>query len=456
MENNQCGCEDIKQNKVTEKLEEDSGCGCGEETIKTLEEDEGCECGEDAIETPKKDEDCGCGTDNIDTQDDGGCGCGSIDYPDLSRVENPDKPKFTADEKFIEEFENYAHSLGISSVGYTLLTPDLLIKDKFVQYPFTIVLTMEMGKNIIETPPGEDAKELNDTAYVKLGILTTKLSDYLRKNGFATEIAHPYGGLVGFSRLAEKATLGYVGNNGLLITPELGPRVKISAIFTSITNLPVKEENKHSWIPGYCDKCGKCVKACPEKALIEKETCCGGNEVELVQKNCIGCSQGCTYCIEACPFEEKGYIQVKNKFDKMNVKLKEKLNKKYKTELWNNWAEENSQMFADLVNGATIAISMALNEKKLILLKKSDNGLDANIKDLSELKRPVADLIFITDEKNITKILDDNTSIKFIDLLSSGEMEVLGLISQTQLRDRGYKAFLKNLGLTMGGGGCCG
>ncbi len=139
---------------------------------------------------PEEDAGCGCGT---EASEDSGCGCGAIDYPDLSRVENPDKPKFTADENFIKEFEDYANSLGIKSIGYTLLTPELLIKDKFIQYPFTIVLTMEMGKDIIETPPGEDAKDLNDTAYVKLGILTTKLSDYLRKNGFATEIAHPYG-----------------------------------------------------------------------------------------------------------------------------------------------------------------------------------------------------------------------------------------------------------------------
>jgi ferredoxin len=215
---------------------------------------------------------------------DAGCGCGAIDYPDLSRVENPNKPKFTAADEFIKEFENYAHSLGISSIGYTLVTPELLIKDKFIQYPFTIVLAIEMGKDIIETPPGEDAKDLNDTAYVKLDILTTKLSDYLRKNGFATEIAHPYGGLVNFSALAQKAGLGYIGKNNILITPELGPRVKISAIFISIANLPIKEENEHSWIPEYCYKCGKCVKACPEKALIEKETCCGGKEIELIQK----------------------------------------------------------------------------------------------------------------------------------------------------------------------------
>ncbi len=272
---------------------------------------------------------CGCGSKPVDevsivnSEDKNGCGCGAIDFPDLSRVKNPNKPKFIVGDEFVKEFEDYAHSLGISSIGYTLLTQDLLIHDKFIQYPFTIVLTMEMCEEIIETPPGEDAKDLNDTAYVRLAILTTKLSDYLRKNGFATEIAHPYGGLVGFSQLAQKANLGYIGKSGLFIGPELGPRQKISAIFVSIANLPVKELNEHSWIADYCKVCGKCIKACPEKALITIETCCEGEEAEFVSKLCIGCSDGCTYCIEACPFNQKEYIDIKNRYKKLQAKLAE-------------------------------------------------------------------------------------------------------------------------------------
>ena len=46
MEDNKCGCEDTKQDKeIEEKLKEDTGCGCGEETIKAPEEDAGCGCG---------------------------------------------------------------------------------------------------------------------------------------------------------------------------------------------------------------------------------------------------------------------------------------------------------------------------------------------------------------------------------------------------------------------------
>jgi epoxyqueuosine reductase QueG len=181
---------------------------------------------------------------------------------------------------------------------------------------------MEMGKEIIEATPGPEAQKLNDSAYEKLANVTYKFSDYLRENGYATEVAHPYGAVVKFSQLGQKANLGLIGQSGLLITPELGPRLKISAIFVSIANLPIKENNEHSWITDYCEKCGKCIKACPEKAIIEKETCCGEKETEFIQKLCIGCSEGCTYCIEECPFDQKEYKHIKDRFDKMNAKLK--------------------------------------------------------------------------------------------------------------------------------------
>ena len=126
-----------------------------------------------------------------------------------------------------------------------------------------------------------------------------------------------------FSQLGQKAGLGWIGQSGLLISPELGPRQKISAIFVSIANLPIKESNEHSWVADYCEKCGKCIKACPEKALTGKETCCGGKEIEFVQELCIGCSKGCTYCIEECPFDEKEYTYIKNRFEYMNAKLKQ-------------------------------------------------------------------------------------------------------------------------------------
>jgi len=321
---------------------EDKKCGCISKTDENIDEKEEnnpkntdeCNCGTDDIKESLSDDSeeksgCGCGTDDMelslsdDSEEKSGCGCGTdIEYPDLSVLDNPDKPKVTASDNFIKEFEGFAKTKGIKDVGYAQITPELLITDKFIQYPNAIVLTMEMGKEIIEATPGPEAQKLNDSAYEKLGNMSYNISDYLREHGYATEVAHPYGGLVKFSQLGQKADLGWIGQSGLLITPELGPRQKISAIFVSIANLPIKKNNEHSWITDYCEKCGKCIKACPEKALIEKEVCCGENETEFIQELCIGCSEGCTYCIEECPFDQKEYTHIKERFDKMNAKLK--------------------------------------------------------------------------------------------------------------------------------------
>ena len=294
------------------KSEKSKEIGCCETQSSEESKEIGC-CESESADEPEDDSGCG-------------CGCGK-EYSDESLIDNPNKPKFLADDDFIEQFENYAHSIGIKNVGYAQITPELLISDKFIQYPNAIVLTMEMGKEIIEATPGPEAQKLNDSAYEKLGTMTYKLSDYLREKGYATEVAHPYGAVVKFSQLGQKAGLGWLGQSGLLITPELGPRQKISAIFVSIANLPIKDDNEHSWITDYCEKCGKCIKACPEKALIEKESCCGPKEIKFIQKLCIGCSEGCTYCIEECPFEQKEYTYIKDRFDKMNAKLMEKRNK---------------------------------------------------------------------------------------------------------------------------------
>jgi len=310
-----------------------------------------------------------------------------------------------------------------------------------------------MNQEIIETTPGADAKDLNDTAYVKASIITTKLSDYLRKEGFGTEIAHPMGGFVNFSALGQKAGLGYIGDSGLLITPELGPRLKVAAIFVSIANLPINQVEAHSWILEYCEKCGKCVKACPEKALVEKETCCG-NKIEIIPKNCLGCSQGCTYCIEACPFEVKGYEHVKNKFDKMNAKLREKQTENFDVKLLNSWFKQNTDLFEDLNDGFCIALAVTESEN-LIFLDKVDNKLNVNLKPVTELENSNADLLLVMDAEIAGQLLKDPKASKFAELISSKKVDVYGLNDPLQLKDKGYISFLNNLGLNLGDGNCC-
>ncbi len=120
-------------------------------------------------------------------------------------------------------------------------------------------MTKEIDKNQVDNElPGKSVADLK--LYNKLGKITNDLADYLMENGFGAHASHPAVGSVTYPTLAQYAGLGYRGKSNLFITPELGPRQKIAAIFTSIQNLSFKGANEHSWVSDYCNICGKCMK----------------------------------------------------------------------------------------------------------------------------------------------------------------------------------------------------
>ncbi len=74
------------------------------------------------------------------------------------------------------------------------------------------------------------------------------------------------------------AGLGEVGYSGEFLTPEYGPRQMFSAV---ITDAPLEPDPVFTG--SLCDKCMKCVKVCPAKAISAKETVkvtVGGHEIE--------------------------------------------------------------------------------------------------------------------------------------------------------------------------------
>ena len=247
------------------------------------------------------------------------CTCGNFKVPDQSKIKNPKKPKTKINNSILKALEEKSEKLGIISIGYGKIPGDIFNSNDILEYSNAIVLTYPIGMDIVNEIPSKTAQERNENLYEKFGKITYELSDYLRKQGFASQVAHPIEGLTDLSKLGQEAGLGYIGKSGLLITPELGPRLKVSAILTTIENLPYSQKNTHKWIKNYCKRCSKCIKRCPEDALIERENKLA--KADLIDEKCVGCSQGCTYCIEACPFFEKGYDWVKEKQTKLEAKL---------------------------------------------------------------------------------------------------------------------------------------
>jgi epoxyqueuosine reductase len=224
---------------------------------------------------------------------------------------NPARPKVSADEASIKDFEAYARSLGIAKIGYTEIPGEYIFNGRSVAYTHAIVLTMEIPKAPIDAAPGPATQAIGIVTYRQMGDITNKLADHLRKNGYAAEAGPPAIGPALYPPLAIKAGLGNGGRHGLLITPDFGPRQRISAIFTSIGNLPVTDSTEHAWTQDFCASCGNCIRKCPGKAIYETPIKHDDGRLSHIDGDkCISC----TICMKECSFNKQSYAKIKEAY----------------------------------------------------------------------------------------------------------------------------------------------
>jgi ferredoxin len=235
-----------------------------------------------------------------------------------SLTKNPKLPKTRAPDGFLDELEEYARRLGTSSIGYTRAPEQWIFQDKAILHLSAIVLTMEMDKARMDTAPSSASAQAVFEIYRDLGIIANRVASYLRQRGYSAHAGHPLGGLALYPPLTQRAGLGWLGANGLMITPEHGPRVRLAAVFTNIENLPFGTQNNHSWVADFCARCGVCIRECPTKAIhtepIQHDT---GRVTCVDNARCFpyfNDYHGCSVCIKVCPFNNTPYDRIKNSF----------------------------------------------------------------------------------------------------------------------------------------------
>jgi epoxyqueuosine reductase QueG len=99
-----------------------------------------------------------------------------------------------------------------------------------------------------------------------------------------------------FKYAALQAGLGGVGKNGLLIAPQYGPRVKLSAV---LTEAPLPADPLAAQDP--CGDCEICIKVCPSGAL---KTPVGSDRPNYDRFVCCAyytANEGCGLCLAKCP-----------------------------------------------------------------------------------------------------------------------------------------------------------
>ncbi|MHA1195748.1 MAG: hypothetical protein ACTSRH_07285 [Promethearchaeota archaeon] len=248
-------------------------------------------------------------------------------YTEFSNFGSNDLLKSYPNEDLWEELNNYSkEKWDIAKIGFTELPNSLIFKNRYVLFKHVLIFMQEMRKERIDKAPGKKAAFETMRVYATLGLAVANIADWLRKKGIRAQAIHPLGGLVCTPPLAGKAGMGGQGKQGLLITPELGPRQRLALILIQNKIFEYTDNKEHDWIEKYCDSCKACQNNCPVDAIMDQKLISienipgiGPIRTCIEKEKCFPYFQktlGCSICIKVCPFSsmDNFYERVKEKY----------------------------------------------------------------------------------------------------------------------------------------------
>lgn len=191
--------------------------------------------------------------------------------PAEKKVPLPDNP---ARSEYVKSLARY---FGALDVGITELQPEHVYSHigrgpgewgaaLEVEHKYAIAFTVEMDHQIMGDAPHAPVVMESARQYVEAGKVAVQLASVLRNWGYPAR-AHMDGNYrVICPLVARDAGLGEIGRMGLLMTPRLGPRVRIAVVTTDLELIPDGDGPDASMID-FCTACGKCAQNCPPKAI---------------------------------------------------------------------------------------------------------------------------------------------------------------------------------------------
>jgi len=181
---------------------------------------------------------------------------------------------------------------------------DLLGKDG---HRFAVAFTVEMDHdNLGAAPEGPTLME-SAQQYLAAGAIAVQIAAFIRRLGWNAEAHIDANYKVVCPLVARDAGLGEIGRMGLLMTPNLGPRVRIAVVTTDLF-LTATERKFDPTVLHFCGICKKCADICPPRAIPAggPEAVEGVSRWRIDQEACFAfwCSVGtdCGQCVKVCPY----------------------------------------------------------------------------------------------------------------------------------------------------------
>ncbi len=188
-------------------------------------------------------------------------------------------------------------------------------------FPFkpksVIVMALEMEYEGFGTAPSWIASATAGIRYSNMAALGYSLATFIRQLGYK---AFGAGNDIALSiPYAVAAGLGECGRNGVLITYEYGPRVRLCKVFTELEL--EYDKPKTFGVIEFCKNCKRCADACPSKAISQDDnpsfTKLGVSNNGGVEKWCLDAEKcyafwgenggDCGACIASCPYNKPDF-----------------------------------------------------------------------------------------------------------------------------------------------------
>ena len=178
-----------------------------------------------------------------------------------------------------------------------------------------IVVAHEMDHDLLRTVPSALSGTATGLGYSRDAVTLLALVQYIRNLGYRAFAS--MNDTAASIPLAIRAGLGEYGRHGLLITPELGPRLRLGKIFT---DLPLDHDRPRKFgVQEFCSVCRRCSDACPPGAIAKGEPSHdvhNRSNIRGVRKwttDAEKCFQfwvkqvtDCSICVRVCPYNRLG------------------------------------------------------------------------------------------------------------------------------------------------------
>ncbi len=176
-----------------------------------------------------------------------------------------------------------------------------------VDHRYALAFTVEMAHALVGAAP--EAPTVVETAkeYAAAAVIAVQLAAFIRALGYPAR-AHIDGNYRVIAPLvARDAGLGEIGRMGILMTPELGPRVRLGVVTTDLP-LVVDGRTPRADMLDLCSICKKCAEACPSRAIPfdGRREINGALRWKISDARCFHywnvIGTDCGVCMRVCPY----------------------------------------------------------------------------------------------------------------------------------------------------------